>query len=70
MRELAMIKDPDRRLRRRHERGTSAHGARPRYEEDSKAEVDMNFVKTGDGRFIEPRARLRARPSTAARSTR
>jgi ribonuclease PH len=23
------------------------------YEEDSKAEVDMNFVKTGDGRFIE-----------------
>jgi ribonuclease PH len=23
------------------------------YEEDSKAEVDMNMVKTGDGRFIE-----------------
>jgi ribonuclease PH len=23
------------------------------YEEDSKADVDMNFVKTGDGRFIE-----------------
>jgi ribonuclease PH len=23
------------------------------YEEDSKAEVDMNLVKTGDGRFIE-----------------
>jgi ribonuclease PH len=23
------------------------------YDEDSKAEVDMNFVKTGDGRFIE-----------------
>src|SRR5215831_10402213 len=23
------------------------------YEEDSKAEVDMNFVKTGDGKFIE-----------------
>ncbi len=23
------------------------------YEEDSKAEVDMNIVKTGDGRFIE-----------------
>ena len=23
------------------------------YEEDSKAEVDMNVVKTGDGRFIE-----------------
>jgi ribonuclease PH len=23
------------------------------YEEDSRAEVDMNFVKTGDGRFIE-----------------
>ena len=23
------------------------------YEEDSKAEVNMNFVKTGDGRFIE-----------------
>jgi ribonuclease PH len=23
------------------------------YDEDSKAEVDMNFVKTGDGKFIE-----------------
>jgi ribonuclease PH len=23
------------------------------YEEDSKAEVDANFVMTGDGRFIE-----------------
>ena len=23
------------------------------YDEDSKAEVDMNIVKTGDGRFIE-----------------
>ena len=23
------------------------------YEEDSRADVDMNFVKTGDGRFIE-----------------
>jgi ribonuclease PH len=23
------------------------------YEEDSKADVDMNIVKTGDGRFIE-----------------
>ena len=23
------------------------------YEEDSKADVDMNVVKTGDGRFIE-----------------
>ena len=23
------------------------------YEEDSKAEVDMNIVKTGNGRFIE-----------------
>src|SRR3982751_4877930 len=23
------------------------------YDEDSKADVDMNFVKTGDGRFIE-----------------
>src|SRR4029079_5610618 len=23
------------------------------YEEDSRAEVDMNVVKTGDGRFIE-----------------
>ena len=23
------------------------------YEEDSKAEVDMNIVKTGDGRFVE-----------------
>ena len=23
------------------------------YEDDSRAEVDMNIVKTGDGRFIE-----------------
>ena len=23
------------------------------YEEDSRADVDMNIVKTGDGRFIE-----------------
>ena len=23
------------------------------YEEDSRAEVDMNVVKTGDGRFVE-----------------
>ena len=23
------------------------------YEEDSRAEVDMNVIKTGDGRFIE-----------------
>ena len=23
------------------------------YDEDSRAEVDMNVVKTGDGRFIE-----------------
>ena len=23
------------------------------YEEDSRAEVDMNIVKTGDGRFVE-----------------
>jgi ribonuclease PH len=23
------------------------------YEEDARAEVDMNIVKTGDGRFIE-----------------
>jgi ribonuclease PH len=23
------------------------------YDEDSKADVDMNIVKTGDGRFIE-----------------
>ena len=23
------------------------------YEEDSKAEVDMNVIKTGDGRFVE-----------------
>jgi len=26
---------------------------RPAYEEDSKAEVDMNVVKTGRGRFVE-----------------
>src|SRR5262249_57297553 len=27
------------------------------YEEDSKAEVDMNFVKTGDGKFIQLQVR-------------
>ena len=32
------------------------------YEEDSKAEVDMNFVKTGDGRFIELQGTAEAEP--------
>jgi ribonuclease PH len=32
------------------------------YEEDSKAEVDMNVVKTGDGRFIEIQGTAEAEP--------
>ena len=32
------------------------------YEEDSKAEVDMNFVKTGDGRFIELQGTAEGKP--------
>jgi ribonuclease PH len=32
------------------------------YEEDSKADVDMNIVKTGDGRFIEIQGTAEAEP--------
>ena len=32
------------------------------YEEDSRAEVDMNVVKTGDGRFIEVQGTAEAAP--------
>jgi ribonuclease PH len=32
------------------------------YVEDSKAEVDMNFVKTGDGRFIELQGTAEGQP--------
>ncbi len=32
------------------------------YEEDSKAEVDMNIVKTGDGRFIEVQGTAESEP--------
>jgi ribonuclease PH len=32
------------------------------YDEDSKAEVDMNIVKTGDGRFIEVQGTAEAMP--------
>jgi ribonuclease PH len=32
------------------------------YEEDSKAEVDMNVVKTGDGRFIEIQGTAESEP--------
>ena len=47
------------------------------YDEDSQADVDMNVVKTGDGRFIEvqgtaegPRSSERARCAAAARRRR
>ena len=39
------------------------------YEEDSKADVDMNIVKTGDGRFIEVQGTAEASRSAATRST-
>ena len=32
------------------------------YEEDSKADVDMNIVKTGDGRFIEIQGTAESEP--------
>jgi ribonuclease PH len=32
------------------------------YEEDSKAEVDMNFVKTGEGKFIELQGTAEGQP--------
>jgi ribonuclease PH len=32
------------------------------YEEDSKAEVDMNFVMTGDGRYIEVQGTAESKP--------
>jgi ribonuclease PH len=32
------------------------------YEEDSKADVDMNIIKTGDGRFIEIQGTAEAEP--------
>jgi ribonuclease PH len=35
------------------------------YDEDSKAEVDMNIVKTGDGRFIEIQGTAESEPFSA-----
>jgi ribonuclease PH len=32
------------------------------YEEDSRADVDMNIVQTGDGRFIEVQGTAEAAP--------
>ena len=40
------------------------------YEEDSKAEVDMNFVKTGDGRFIELQGTAEGQPVRSPRARR
>jgi len=34
------------------------------YEDDSRADVDMNIVKTGDGRFIEVQGTAEGRPFT------
>ena len=36
------------------------------YEEDSKADVDMNIVKTGDGRFIEVQGTAESEPFSGA----
>lgn len=36
------------------------------YEEDSRADVDMNIVMTGDGRFIEVQGTAEAAPFSAA----
>jgi ribonuclease PH len=32
------------------------------YDEDSRAEVDMNVIKTGDGRFIEVQGTAESKP--------
>jgi ribonuclease PH len=40
------------------------------YEEDSRAEVDMNVVMTGSGKFIEVQGTAEARRSDAMRWTR
>jgi ribonuclease PH len=34
------------------------------YEEDSKADVDMNFVMTGTGRFVEVQGTAESKPFT------
>jgi ribonuclease PH len=39
------------------------------YEEDSKAEVDMNVVKTGDGRFVEIQGTAESEPFDQAALT-
>jgi len=36
------------------------------YEEDSRAEVDMNFVMTGSGKFVELQATAEKDPSTTS----
>jgi ribonuclease PH len=38
------------------------------YEEDSKAEVDMNFVMTGDGRFVEIQGTAEGAPFSKSQS--
>ena len=40
------------------------------YDEDSRADVDMNVVKTGDGRFIEVQGTAEGPPFERRRSTR
>ena len=40
------------------------------YEEDSKADVDMNIVKTSDGRFIEIQGTAEAEPFSDRRADR
>jgi len=37
-----------------------------RYDEDSRAEVDMNFVMTGKGRFVEVQGTAESKPFTKA----
>ncbi len=39
------------------------------YEEDSKADVDMNVVKTGDGRFVEVQGTAESEPFDQAALT-
>ena len=60
----ALRDDPAVGLRRRHQRRHRRRraAARPAYDDDSRAEVDMNIVKTGDGRFIEVQGTAEAMP--------
>jgi ribonuclease PH len=71
LRERDRPRHSDFRLRRRDQRRHRRRRALLdlAYDDDSRAEVDMNIVKTGDGRSSRCRARRKRCPSAATRST-